>query len=77
MRTVSVFTNGNNQAVRIPKDMAFANIKELEIFRAGDTLILRPSRPDWLSFAGLEKADEDFLLKREDVISDEGRFAWL
>ncbi len=73
MRTVPVFTNGNNQTVRIPKDMAFANIKELEIFRAGDSLILHPPRPDWLSFAELEKADVDFLLERQDVISNNVR----
>jgi antitoxin VapB len=77
MRTVSIFTNGNNQAVRIPKDMEFSNLKELEIFREGDSLILRPTRPDWLSFAELDKADDDFLVERPDVISDEGRFEWL
>ncbi|MCB1673781.1 MAG: AbrB/MazE/SpoVT family DNA-binding domain-containing protein, partial [Pseudomonadales bacterium] len=26
MRTVSVFKNGNNQAVRLPKDMEFDNV---------------------------------------------------
>lgn len=74
MRTVSIFTNGNNQAVRIPKDMEFSDIGELEIIREGDTLILRPVRPDWLSYAEVEKADEDFLLERPDVMVDEGRF---
>lgn len=78
MRTVSLFTNGNNQAVRIPKDMEFSNTKELEIHREGETLILRPVRPDWLSYAQeAEKADDDFLTERPDVISDEGRFSWL
>ncbi|QTR45144.1 AbrB/MazE/SpoVT family DNA-binding domain-containing protein [Thiothrix litoralis] len=77
MRTVSIFANGNNQAVRIPKDMEFSNLKELEIFREGDSLILRPTRPDWLSFAELDKADDDFLVERPDVMSDEGRFEWL
>lgn len=74
MRTVSIFTNGNNQAVRIPKDMEFSDIGELEIIREGDTLILRPVRLDWLSYAEVEKADEDFLLERPDVVVDEGRF---
>lgn len=74
MRTVSIFTNGQNQAVRIPRDMEFNDTKELEITREGDTLILRPVRPDWLSYAKLEKADPDFLLERNDVITDEGRF---
>lgn len=77
MRTVSIFTNGNNQAIRIPKDMEFVNLKELEIFREGDSLILRPTRPDWLSYGQLDKAGDDFLLEREDIVSDEGRFEWL
>lgn len=77
MRTVSIFANGNNQAMRIPKDMEFSNLKELEIFREGDSLILRPTRPDWLSFAELDKANDDFLVERPDVMSDEGRFEWL
>jgi len=74
MRTVSIFTNGNNQAVRIPKDMEFSDIGELEIIREGDTLILRPVRPDWLSFSEIETADDDFLIERPDVVADEGRF---
>jgi antitoxin VapB len=76
-RIVSIFTNGHNQAIRIPKDMAFPDNKELEITREGDTLILRPVRPDWLSYANVDKADDDFLLERPDIISDEGRFSWL
>ena len=74
MRTVSIFTNGKNQAIRIPKDMEFSDIGELEIIREGDTLILRPVRPDWLSFTEVETADDDFLLERPDVLADEGRF---
>lgn len=74
MRTVSIFKNGKNQAVRLPKDMEFKGVNELEISKEGDSLILRPVRPDWQSFAELEKADDDFLVEREDVITDEGRF---
>lgn len=77
MRTVTLFTNGSNQAVRIPKDMEFVGINELEIHREGDVLILRPVRPDWLSYSEVEKADTDWLQERPDIISDEGRFAWL
>lgn len=76
MRTVSIFNNGTNQAVRIPKDMEFKGVKELEISKEGDTIIIRPARPDWLSFAEFETADDNFLIEREDVISDEGRFEW-
>ncbi len=74
MRTVSIFTNGKNQAVRLPRDMEFRDVSELEIIKNGDTITLRPIRPDWLSFANAEKADSDFLTERNDVISDEGRF---
>ena len=74
MRTVSIFKNGKNQAVRLPKDMEFMGINELEIIKEGDTLILRPVRPTWLSLAGLPKADADFIQDRAAVIADEGRF---
>ncbi|MFT5700431.1 MAG: antitoxin VapB [Desulforhopalus sp.] len=74
MRTVSIFTNGKNQAVRLPRDMEFREVGELEIIKNGDVITLRPIRPDWLSLANAEKADSDFLIERNDVISDEGRF---
>ena len=74
MRTVSIFKNGKNQAIRFPNDMAYDGVGELEITRNGDTITLRPVRPSWVSLAELPKADEDFLQDRPDVISDEGRF---
>lgn len=38
-----VFKSGNSLAVRIPKEMAFAeSVQEVEIERVGDTLVLRP-----------------------------------
>lgn len=73
MRTVSVFKNGNNRAIRLPRDLDFDGVNELEIIREGDTLILRPVKPSWNSFMQEEKADADFLNDREDVIED-GRF---
>jgi len=74
MRTVAIFRNGNNQAVRLPSDMAYAGIDKLEISRHGDTIILRPLRPSWLSLSEHPKADPDFLHDRPDMINDEGRF---
>jgi antitoxin VapB len=76
MRTVSIFTNGKNQAVRLPRDMEYQKVSELEIVKNGDVITLRPVRPDWLSFAHEERADPDFLIERKDVISDEGRFSF-
>ncbi|KAF6590700.1 AbrB/MazE/SpoVT family DNA-binding domain-containing protein [Cronobacter sp. EKM101R] len=74
MRTVSVFKNGQNRAIRLPRDMDFEGVSELEIIREGDSIILRPVRPTWGSFAQLGKADPDFMAERADVVSDEGRF---
>ncbi len=56
MRTVSIFKNGNNRAIRLPRDLDFEGVSELEIVREGDRIILRPVRPAWGSFAQLEKA---------------------
>lgn len=74
MRTVSVFKNGNNRAIRLPRDLDFDGVNELEIIREGDTLLLRPIKPSWRSFREQEKADPDFMTEREEVVSDEGRF---
>ncbi len=47
MRTVSIFKNGNNRAIRLPRDLDFEGVRELEIIREGDSIILRPVRPTW------------------------------
>lgn len=73
-RIVSVFRNNRNQAIRLPKDMEFDGVTELTIERKGDTIILRPVRPDWLSLLAEPAADADFLKNRPDLI-EEGRFS--
>ncbi len=60
MRKISIFKNARNQAIRLPKDMEFEGVTELEIRREGNTLVLKPARPDWLSLAELEQAGDDF-----------------
>lgn len=70
MRKVSVFTNGNNRAIRIPRDMDFEGVRELVISREGDTVTLRTVRPSWESLKDVEKADPDFLVDRDPVIED-------
>ncbi|EFX1738975.1 AbrB/MazE/SpoVT family DNA-binding domain-containing protein [Shigella sonnei] len=74
MRTVSIFKNGNNRAIRLPRELDFEGVSELEIIREGNSIILRPVRPTWNSFLDLEKADPDFMAEREGVVCDEGRF---
>lgn len=73
MRTVSIFTNGKNRAIRLPRDMDFDGVTELEIIREGDTIVLRPVKPSWTSLALEGKADADFMTERNDIIED-GRF---
>lgn len=72
MKIASLFKNGRNQAVRLPKDFEFKGISEVEITKEGDAVVLRPSRKTWLSYADTEKVDDDFLSEREDVL-EEGR----
>jgi len=74
MRTVSIFKNRNNQAIRLPLDMAYEGVNELEITRDGDLITLRPLRQNWLSFAQYPKADPDFLEQRQEIVSMDGRF---
>jgi len=74
MRTVAIFKNGGNQAVRLPSDMAYDGVDKLEISRHGDIITLRPLRPSWLSLTEHPKADPDFLRDRPKIINDEGRF---
>lgn len=72
MRTVSIFKNSSNQAIRIPRDMEFQGVSELEIIRKGDTLILRPARPSWGSLRDVSPADANLLLERQDVVEENG-----
>lgn len=73
MRTVSIFKNGNNRAIRLPRDLDFEGVSELEIIREGDRIILRPVRPTWSSFTLMGRADPDFMAEREAVFGDRGR----
>lgn len=74
-RTVAIFKNGRNRAIRLPVEMDFAGVNELLIEREGDTLMLKPIRPTWTTFAdNSENVDADFLLERETVL-EEGRFS--
>ena len=43
MRTAKVFMSGNSQAVRLPKEFKI-NVSEVDIFRQGDDIVLRPAK---------------------------------
>ena len=70
MATASLFINGKSQAVRIPKELEFEGINEVEVIRDGDSIILTPKRKSWESFSTVDKADDDFMNDRPEMIED-------
>lgn len=63
-----LFRNGNSQAVRIPKELAYERSDiEMEIERRGETLIVRPARQR-LSGIGriLQRFGTDFMHEGRD-----------
>lgn len=67
MTTTRVFQSGNSQAVRIPKEFQF-DTSEVDIFRRGDEIILRPHRPNLTEVLELfATLPEDFMAEgRQD-----------
>jgi antitoxin VapB len=76
MARARVFKSGNSQAVRLPKEFRF-RVKEVEILRRGDEIVLRePKRSLAHAFDALAAMPEDFMAegrkdeppqKREDL----------
>lgn len=61
MSKARVFKSGNSQAVRLPKEFRF-DVKEVEIFRRGDEIILRkPTRNLRRALALLQSLPDDFM----------------
>ena len=58
--TAKVFTSGNSQAIRLPKQFRF-DVKELFIYKEGDQLILKPKMDSWDGFlTGFSGFSDDF-----------------
>jgi antitoxin VapB len=70
MITAKLFKNGQNQAIRIPKDFEFKGVNEVSIRKEGDRIIIEPIRKTWLSYAELLKADADFMSERPEIFDD-------
>ena len=73
MRTASLFKNGQNQAIRLPKAYEFDGVKEVDLRKEGDALIITPHRKSWASLLQTEKADNDYLADREEILDPEYR----
>lgn len=74
MKKIAVFKHGNSRAINLPQALGFDRINKLEIAREGNTIILRPVKPDWASFLQEQKSDADFMTEREDVIANDRCF---
>jgi antitoxin VapB len=68
MTKAKIFKSGNSQAVRLPKEFRF-DVKEVEIFRRGDEVVLRKRKPNLKrALAILRALPEDFMADgREDL----------
>ncbi len=55
-----VFTSGNSQAIRLPKEFRL-DVSEVFIYKSGDSLILTPRMDSWEGFIeGLSGFSDDF-----------------
>lgn len=63
-----IFQSGNSQAVRIPKEFRF-DVTEVEIFKRGDEVVLKPKPKNLgIAFKLLVQMPDDFMSNgREDT----------
>lgn len=60
MYTAKLFTNGNSQAVRLPKECRFAGT-EVYASKIGDAIMLVPKNKAWETFIeGLNEFTDDY-----------------
>ena len=72
MTYARVFQSGNSQAVRLPKEFRL-DVEQVEIYRRGDEIVLRPIQPNAAAvFDLLASLPEDFMSEgREDEPAQE------
>ena len=74
MIKAKIFKSGNSQAVRLPKEFRF-DVKEVEIFRRGDEVVLRKrkrKRNLIRALKSLQAMPDDFFAdEREDLAPQE------
>ena len=72
METIAkLFTDGRDQAVRIPKAGQFNGIDREPIQKEGDALVILPARKTWETHAEEAPAvGDDFLAERLDLMDD-------
>lgn len=70
--SAKIFTNGRNQAVRIPRELEFKGVDSVLITKQGSKLVLSPVRSTWSSFRDEASADDDFMRIRPRLIKSSG-----
>ena len=68
MSTAKLFKNGQSQAVRLPKEFRFDNIKEVFIKKINGMVVLMPKNDGkvWdTMFSNLDDFSDDFMTTRE------------
>ncbi len=66
MIIAKVFQSGNSQAVRLPKEFRF-DVSEVEIFRRGEEVILKPKEKTLAkAFKLLAQMPDDFMQEGRD-----------
>jgi antitoxin VapB len=75
MDKAKIFTNGQSQAVRLPKKFRFQT-KEVSIIQLGKGIVLQPLLKTWKEvFHQLAlMPTDDFMTKREDLPPQEKRY---
>ncbi|MEN8132139.1 MAG: type II toxin-antitoxin system VapB family antitoxin [Pseudomonadota bacterium] len=71
MKRAKIFTNGRNQAVRLPRQFEFEGIDEVFVRKEGASIILTPVRKNWVSFAEFPKGDADFMSDRPELMDED------
>ena len=69
MTTAKLFQNGQSQAVRLPKEFRFDNLKEVFIKKVNGMVVLIPKENNnkWDDFFdNLDNFSEDFMLERTE-----------
>lgn len=68
-----VFTSGNSQAIRLPKQFQL-DVKEVFIRWSGNSLIISPHPKTWSGFMdGCEGLSDDFDISRNELPEDSPR----
>ncbi|MBL8442702.1 MAG: antitoxin [Zoogloeaceae bacterium] len=72
MMLAKIFQSGNSQAVRLPREFRF-DVDQVEIYRRGDEVVLRPVVPDATAvFDALTGFPDDFMAEgRTDDVPQE------